>query len=534
MIPIYIFILFPIIAASGTYLVRTKFNKSILLILQFILFVGSIIQFIYVKYNGTITTTLGHYPRGIGITLSVDLMASVFVMLTVFLFTCMFAYNFQKNYMNHLFLFLFLILQGLINGVFMSTDFFNLYILIEVSTIVVSILIMFKKDSRSIYDGMLYLLINIVAMTFFLIGTGYLYKIFGTLDMTVIFNYMPEVTDIRSLILPYCLIITAISLKSAVMPLFSWLPRAHGTYSSPSIISAILSGLYVKCGIYLYIRIQHVFSPAFDTTTIFLVMGFLTAIVGFIFALSQTDIKLILSYHTISQIGLIIFGLSLNNEYSYWGSIYHIINHAIFKSALFLTAGIIIETYETRDIRHIRGVFRRMPFVSIFTFMAILGITGAPFFNGSISKYLIQKGSYISLLDYALIFINLGTIISFVKYMSIFRGDYQGEPHRPPINQRIVIVILGTLCLLGGIFGKQFISLLFNINMDIHITYEKYLIKGLLYVASIGVGLIFYIFLYQKISFFKRIRELNLSFNQICLSITLFFTGLLSLMLILY
>ncbi len=118
--------------------------------------------------------------------------------------------------------------------------------------------------------------------------------------------------------------------------------------------------------------------------------------------------------------------------------------------------------------------------------------------------------------------------------MSIFRGDYQGEPHRPPINQRIVIVVLGTLCLLGGIFGKQFISLLFNINMDIHITYEKYLIKGLLYVASIGVGLIFYIFLYQKISFFKRIRELNLSFNQICLSITLFFTGLLSLMLILY
>ncbi len=98
MIPIYIFILFPIIAASGTYLVRTKFNKSILLILQFILFVGSIFfQFIYVKYNGTITTTLGHYPRGIGITLSVDLMASVFVMLTVFLFTCMFVYNFQKK-----------------------------------------------------------------------------------------------------------------------------------------------------------------------------------------------------------------------------------------------------------------------------------------------------------------------------------------------------------------------------------------------------------------------------------------------------
>ena len=274
--------------------------------------------------------------------------------------------------MNNLFLFLFLILQGLINGIFLSTDLFNLYVLIEVSTIIVSILIMFKKDSQSIYDGIMYLLINIVAMTFFLLGVGYMYKILGSLDMAIIINNMNYITSTNSLILPYCLIITAVGLKSAIMPLFSWLPRAHGTHSSPSIVSAILSGLYVKCGVYLFIRIQYLFSPVFDTDNAFLIMGFLTAIVGFIFALSQTDIKLILSYHTISQIGLIIFGISLNHSYSYWGSIYHIINHAIFKSALFLTAGIIIEEYGTRDLREIKGVYKRMPFVSIFTFMAIL------------------------------------------------------------------------------------------------------------------------------------------------------------------
>lgn len=532
MIPLYLFILLPIIGAASAYLIRGRLNKYLLLALQICLLIGAVYQFTYVKANGALSSTLGHYPRGVGVTLEVDLMGSVFVMLTIFLFTCMVIYNFNKSYMNHLFLFLFLILQALINGIFMSTDFFNLYILIEVSTIIVSILIMFKKDSRSIYDGMLYLLINIVAMTFFLVGIGYVYKAFGTLDMTLVFERMSLVNDKQSLILPYCLIITAISLKSAVMPLFSWLPRAHGTYSSPSIISAILSGLYVKCGIYLYIRIQHVFSPAFDTSTIFLVMGFLTAVVGFIFALSQVDIKLILSYHTISQIGLIIFGLSLDSNYSYIGSVYHIINHAIFKSVLFLTAGIIIETYETRDIRHIRGVFRRMPFVSLCTFMAVLGITGAPFFNGSISKYLIQKGSYGMTMDYAFLFINLGTILSFVKYMSMFLGKYQGEKERIPINQRFIISLLGILCLLGGILGKQFINLLFNIQIDI--TAEKYLEKGLFYVASIVVGLFFYVFLYKKIKFFKHIRELNLSFNQICLSITLFFTGLLGIMLILY
>ncbi|MCT4598543.1 MAG: proton-conducting transporter membrane subunit [Vallitalea sp.] len=532
MIKLYIYVLFPIIIAALSYLIKTKYNKHIILLCQIVLFICSVITFVDVKNNGKITSVLGNYMSGVGITLKADIISAVFVMLTILLFTCMIIYNFHKHYMNNLFLFLFLILQGLINGIFLSNDLFNLYILIEVSTIVVSILIMFKKDSRSIYDGMLYLLINIVAMTFFLLGIGYMYKIFGYLDMSEIFHQMKYISDSKSLILPYCLIITAISLKSAVMPLFSWLPRAHGTYSSPSIISAILSGLYVKCGVYLFIRIQNMFSPVFDTTSVFLVMGFLTAVVGFIFALSQVDIKLILSYHTISQIGLIIFGLSLNNKYSYYGSIYHIINHAIFKSVLFLTAGIIIEEYETRDIRQIKGVFNKMPFVSIFTFMAILGITGAPFFNGSISKYLIQKGSYINIMDYGLILINLGTILSFVKYLSMFRGSYNGSKYSPPLNQKLVICILGSFCFIGGIMGQQLIKLLFNV--DIHITPAGYMTKAFVYLLSLIIGVVFYRFVYKKISVFKNIREINLSFNQICFSITLYFTFMLSLMLLLY
>ncbi|GKX32182.1 Na+/H+ antiporter subunit D [Vallitalea longa] len=532
MIPLYIFILLPIIIASIFYLFRTKYNKIFILISQLILFTFSIVNFTYVKMNNNISCVLGNYKAGVGISLNADKISSVLVMLTIFLFTCMIIHNYQKKYVNNLFLFLFLILQGLMNGIFLSMDLFNLYVLIEVSTIVVSIIIMFKKDSRSIYDGMLYLLINIVAMTFFLIGIGYIYKIFGTLDIELIYTNMNKINDTKTLILPYCLIITAVSLKSAIMPLFSWLPRAHGTHSSPSIVSAILSGLYVKCGIYIFIRIQNMFSPAFDTSIIFMIFGFLTAVVGFIFAVSQTDIKLILSYSTISQIGLIIFGLCLNNTYSYWGSIYHIINHAIFKSILFITAGIIIEEYGTRDIRQIKGVFKRMPFISTFIFIAILGITGAPFFNGSISKYLIQEGSYSGLLDYGLIFINLGTILCFLKYLNMFRGPYVGKKHSPPLNQKFIIFLLGTLCFIGGILGISFIKILFNI--DLNITFNGYLIKSILYIISIIIGLLFYKFLYKKIKLFNTIREINLSFNQICLTITVYFSFILITMITLY
>jgi len=367
-------------------------------------------------------------------------------------------------------------------------------------------------------------------MTFFLLGIGYLYKIFGNLDFTVIKSLMPEVQDPRTLILPYALLVTAIGLKAAVMPLFSWLPRAHGTPSAPSIVSAILSGLYVKGGVYLFIRLQDTFSYHLDTSKAFLVMGLLTAVIGFIFALSQTDIKLILAYHTVSQIGLIIFGLSMGSDYSYYGAIYHIVNHAIFKSTLFLTAGIIIEEYHTRDIRQIHGVFKRMPFVAIIMIFAIFGITGAPLFNGSVSKYLIQKGSaYSNTLEFAMVVINLGTIVSFVKYATMLLGPHD-QRYKVRWNQKIALGLLASITFIGGLFGQNFVNKIFRLHITIDVT--SWLNKTLVYALSLTAGILFYRYVYKKIRFFKTMREMELTFNEIVYSIVFFFTGFLGYLMI--
>jgi len=525
MMPLFLIILFPIVMALFIYLSYDKMPKIILFIMQLIVLGMAIYFFIYTRNNGIIHDILGDYQLGVGIALKSDNISSVLVLLNAFLFTCMILFNYHKSYMNKLFLFLFIILQGLMNGIFLANDMFTLYVLIELSTIVVSILIMFKKDSQSIYDGMIYLLTNIVSMTLFLLGMAYMYKMFGSLDLDIIGERIALIENPRSLILPYSLIITSIGLKSALMPLFSWLPRAHGTPSAPSIVSAILSGLYVKGGIYLFIRFQSIFLQQLDTTHIFLFLGFLTAVIGFMFALSQTDIKLILAYSTVSQIGLIIFGLSLNHDYSYWGSIYHIVNHAIFKSVLFLTAGIIIETYETRDIRQITGLFKRMPFVSIITIMAILGIIGAPLFNGSISKYLIQSDTTSrNYLEYGLILINLGTIMTFIKYGSMFRGPSKEKPISIRFNQKIAIALLGSFCLIGGVFGVQFIKILFDVTISVSLS--SYINKTILFIISLVISWGFYTYLYSKIGLFKKIREIELTFNQICFSIVLFFSGM--------
>lgn len=522
MINLYLFIISPIFTAVMIYIFQGKRAKLAALFLQAILLATAIANFVHVKYYGIVVQHIGGWEQYSGIALRADLLASVMVMLTAFMFLAMLAFNYAKEYVNHLFLFLFLVLQALIMAVFLSQDLFNIYVLVEVSTIIVSILIMFKKDSQSIYDGMVYLLVNIVAMILFLFGVGYIYKIFGVLDMSAVQNRMKLIEHPQTVIIPYALMMTAVGLKSALLPLFSWLPKAHGTPSAPSIVSAVLSGLYVKGGVYLFIRIQEMYAGMIDTSEYFMLMGFLTGVVGFVLALSQTDIKLILAYHTISQIGLIMIGLSYPSEYTYWGAVYHIINHAFFKSTLFLTAGIIIEEYGTRNLWEIKGVFKRMPLIASASVLAILGITGAPFFNGSISKYFIQAGMKGTVLEYGILFINLGTIVSFIKYSSMFWGTGHSEKSHIDIYRRTVTVLLAAICFIGGIFGQSFISLLFNFKVSID--WISYAQKAAIYIVTLAVGTLIYKKVIAKSRILYRVREIELGFNDICVSMTFFFS----------
>lgn len=526
------FILIPLLIALISYISNHRLMMFVIIIIQVFMFIMGILNFIDVRNNGTKFENIGGYQAGIGITLRADLFGSVMVLLTLFVFSCLLIYNYHKDYMNYLFLFLFLILQGLLCGLFLSNDLFNIYVLSEVSTIVISILIIFKKDSKSIYNGIVYFLSNLASMSLFLLAIGYIYKIFGTLDISLLGERITLVTDRKQLILPFVLIITAVDLKASIMPLFSWLPKAHVTGSAPSIISAVLSGLSVKSGVYLFIRFFTLFEPAFGKIEIFIFLGFLTSVIGFSIALSQTNIKLILAYHTISQIGLIVFGIAIGSTYSYWGAIYHIVNHAIFKITLFLTAGIIVDHYKTTDIRLIQGVFKKMPFVSMATIFAILGITGAPLFNGSFSKYMIEKGaSDAPLLEIALVIINFGTILSFVKYSSMFFGPSTTKV-KTRWNQKLIIGILSSICFLGGVFGSVFINILFKQQLSISIS--SYAQKLIIYLSNITLAFLFYHYLYHRIALFKKIREFELTFNQIVMSILVFYSGFLIYMMLQY
>jgi multicomponent Na+:H+ antiporter subunit D len=524
MVPLYILILSPIIFGALLFIISGKYSRQAAMVFQLLLIFAAIHNFIRLKGSQTSTYMeyLGGWSNTIGISLKLDLIAAVLVILTTVLFMSMLIFDIKSTYVNRLFLMLFLILEGLIIGIFVSHDFFNVFVLYEVSTVVVSILIMFQKDKQSIYDGIIYLLTNLVAMVFFLFGTAILYRMLGVLDFALIHERMYLLQDTKSLILPYSFIITALSLKTALMPLFSWLPRAHATPSAPSIISGILSGLFVKNGVYLFLRIQKIFEPFIDVIDLFLLLGFLTAVVGFMLAISQKDIKLILAYSTVSQIGFIVMGLNMNNEQAFWGAVYHIINHAIFKSTLFLTAGIISEQYGTRNIYEIRGALKSMPTVSVAAILAILGITGAPFFNGSMSKYWIAYGAKDSLLEFGIIFVNIGTITYFLKYSKIFFGQTSKACSTVLTVQKLTVLSMGIMCLVGGIFAKQFIGFLFN--QYLLVDPLSYMEKTLIFMFCLIVGVFIYFGVIEKYKLLNKVKSFELSFNDICLMIFLFFS----------
>jgi len=517
---LYLFVVVPIFLSVMLYLFSSKsFVRVASIIAQFILFIAAIHLFAVSTPDYYIYMAVGGFDSILGIILRADKLSATFVLLTTFLFLIASLYSFKES-SSRLFWFLMFIWQGTLLGVFLTGDFFNIFVLMEVSTVAVAIMIMYNRSNRSLYDGMIYLMINTIIIQFYLVGIGFIYRITGGLDLVHVQTALTGL-ERESLVLPYALLMTFVALKCALIPLYGWLPKAHGTPGALSAVSALLSGLHIKSGVYLFLRFHEVFEPI-AAPEIFLVVGFITALVGVVMSVAQTDIKLILAYSTVAQIGLIIVGFTISYRYSYnyIGSLYHIMNHAIFKSALFLSAGVITYAYGTRDITQIRGVLKTMPILAVAKILAIMGIIGTPLFNGSISKYFLMSGVDWQL-NTLMIIINLGTITIFMKYCTIFFGNPLSEVHvKTDLWRHIPILILGVLCFTGGIFGAQAISLLFGFNVILDT--RGYIEKSIIFLASLVAGFLIFKYFVQNNALLDKVKEIDMGFRGMCLSMGLF------------
>lgn len=524
-------VLLPILTAASAYYLPRGYQYGLTLLGQIVQLGITVILLTTVGFAGTIEVVPGGWPAGVGIRLMIDMAAAFLLVITALFFLLVLLFNAQKRYMDRLFLFLFVLLEGLLVATVVSGDLFNVYVLLELSTLVVAILIMYKRGKQTLLDGMVYLMLNLASMSFVLLGIGMVYRVLGTLDFSAMAARVAASGEPRALIAPFVLVVTGVGMKSAIIPLFAWLPKAHGAPSAPSAVSAILSGIQVKAGLIVLVRLITIFGSALPLGPLFVTLGLATGGAGALLALGQRDLKRILAYSTISQIGLMVFGFALGNPEAWWGSVVHIGTHAVAKAVLFLTAGIVIHVYHERDLHRIRGVGRRMPLVATAMVFGMLSILGVPIFGGGVSKYMIQTAG--SSLPGAVFWLLNGlTALLLVRMSSILFGA-PGDPEpaqeaahsvrQPDRWTRSVIVLFAAGVLLLGLFAEPLASYLSG--APVSLSSVRGVRKWIEVALLIVLGGVIDRLLLRRYPVLERIGERDFSFPDLVSGVLIFVAG---------
>jgi multicomponent Na+:H+ antiporter subunit D len=348
-------------------------------------------------------------------------------------------------------------------GFVITGDLFNMFVMMEILSLSGYALVAIGEAKIAQLAAFKYLVLGAVSSLSILMAIGFLYSITGSLNMHEIALYLPQATKhIPVAAVAFALLIMGFSVKAALFPLHVWLPDAHSIAPSP--VSALLSGLVVKIGITGVIRtifIYRYFGGLIDIKPVLNLISWLaviTIVMGAFFALFQDDIKMMLAYSTVSNIGYIFLGICLVQTNALIGSIVHIFNHAIIKVLLFLCAGAIIHQTGHRKLSDLNGVAKKMPVTMACMSIGVMSIVGIPPTNGFICKWLIAEGAMEAgrpLFAAALLF---GALFIFAYYIRILNAAYFREPREEyaemgeaPKTMLIPIVILAVACLVFGI-----------------------------------------------------------------------------------
>jgi len=369
---------------------------------------------------------------------------------------------------------LFLMMIAGMNGVVLTGDLFNLFVFLEIASIASYALVAFGCERDELEASFRYLVLGSVASYFLLFGIALLYAKLGTVNMAHLSQKIAEVGGLAGgdvvaagkasplLVFATVLFICGLGLKAALVPFHAWLPDAHP--SAPTPISAMLSGLLIKAiGVYALARVLFSVIGVHEggaVSTVLMGLGAVSMILGVLLAVAQWDYKRLLAYHSISQIGYVVLGIGLATPLGVAAGLFHLLNHAVFKSLLFLNAGAVEYRTGTRELGEMGGLNKKMPVTGATSFLASMSIAGIPPFNGFFSKLLIivacfQAGRW----GYALIavVVSVLTLASFLKVQKYaFFGPLKEKwqnIREVPVLMAASMVLLAVLCLATSVLA---------------------------------------------------------------------------------
>ena len=356
--------------------------------------------------------------------------------------------------------FLLLIVLGAIQGAVLAKDLISFYVFLEVTAVATYFLIIHKRNIDALQAGYKYIVMTLIGAFFVLLSIILVYVDTGSYEVIVF-------TKLGGFIAPV-LFLLGCFIKAGVVPLHTWLPDAHP--AAPSPVSAFLSGMMIKIGAYGIIRfifpLLNLDLPAANfgelLNVLIMTIGVVSMLIGVLLALAQTDVKRLLAYHSISQMGYILLGIGLGTKLGLAGGLYHIVNHAMFKGLLFLCLGAVTYSTGTRKLDKLGGLWKKMPITTSTGIIAALAISGIPPFNGFASKTVLIEA--VANYSFVLKFIMMVTAsLTFTSFLKLISYTFFGEPKRPlvtvkevPLLMQLPMIVLAILCVLLGI-NAQFV-----------------------------------------------------------------------------
>ena len=484
MIPIPLLILFVAVILTMLFWFYPKVQMVVSVVAMALFLGAAIFLLLQVRSEGIQTVQVGGYAAPFGITLVADLLSALMVLITAIIGLSCLLYGIQdvdanRKSRGYYPIYLFLLLG--VSGSFLAGDVFNLYVWFEVMLVASFVLISLGSTKEQLEGAVKYVVLNFIASGFFLAGIGILYKATGTMNMADIARLFTAMDDFNLVTLSSIFFLICFGIKSAIFPLFFWLPASYHT--PPASISGLMAGLLTKVGVYTLIRfftLMFVYDTDF-TYWLLLVISGLTMLTGVLGAMVQVEFRKILSFHIISQIGYMIMGLAIFTPLALAGAVFYIIHHIIVKTNLFLISGLSKAIQGSYLLKKLGGLYNYFPLLAVCFMVSGFSLAGIPPLSGFWGKFILAKagleaGQY--LIVAVSLFVGLLTIYSMIKiWQNVFwsSAPESAMANQPPeysqallIKHRwlmiVPVLLLAVLTLFIGFYPDYLISLSMEVS----------------------------------------------------------------------
>ncbi len=344
--------------------------------------------------HGIQAAQVGAWPAPFGISLVADPFGALMVVIAALIGLAAIAYarhDIDTAHAKHGFYPLLHILLAAICGAFLTGDLFNLYVWFEVMLITSFGLLVMGQRRNQLDGGVKYVVINLVATLLFITALGLTYGMTGTLNMADLHMKLAQVDNSGLRAAVAMLFVAAFGIKAAIFPLYFWLPAAYHTL--PPSVAAVYAGLLTKVGVYALIRLATLVfaAEAAVIRPVLLVLAVLTMVSGVLGAAAHRDVRRILSFHIISQVGYMVLGLALFTPLALAGAVFYLAHHIIVKANLFLVGGLMRQAGGSFDLARLGGLYRRKPLLALLFFIPAFSLAGFPPLSGFWAKMILIR-----------------------------------------------------------------------------------------------------------------------------------------------